>query len=75
VGQYTKFIGCEGESEYEGRLLFVGEHTSSDWIGFMEGAIETGTKAALAITGSTRSNVQKSQASISSERRSWKRKV
>ena len=30
----------------EGRILFAGEHTSSGHEGFLEGAVETGERAA-----------------------------
>ena len=38
------FSGSEGESE--GNLHFCGEHTSVDFQGYMEGAVETGVRAA-----------------------------
>ncbi len=38
------FSGLEGEAE--GRLHFCGEHTSVDFQGYMEGALETGVRAA-----------------------------
>ncbi len=38
------FSGTEGEAE--GRLHFCGEHTSVDFQGYMEGAVETGLRAA-----------------------------
>lgn len=44
VGQYTTFAGVEGESE--GSLRFAGEHTSVNFQGYMEGALETGLRAA-----------------------------
>lgn len=44
VGQITAFGGAEGEPE--GRVFFAGEHTSSDFQGFMEGACESGERAA-----------------------------
>lgn len=46
-GQYTKFGGAEGERE--GNAHFCGEHTSSEWQGFMNGAVETGERAAREI--------------------------
>jgi len=47
VGQYTKFAGVERERE--GRALnchFAGEHTSIDFQGYLNGAVETGQRAA-----------------------------
>jgi monoamine oxidase len=44
VGQYTRFAGIEGESE--GAVHFCGEHTSVDAQGYLEGAVETGERAA-----------------------------
>lgn len=44
VGQYTQFSGAEFENA--GRLYFAGEHCSSDFQGYMNGAAETGRKAA-----------------------------
>lgn len=43
VGQ-ARFSGIEGQSE--GNLHFCGEHTSIDFQGYMEGACETGARAA-----------------------------
>jgi monoamine oxidase len=44
VGQYTKFAGAEGEQV--GTCHFAGEHTSIDNQGYLEGAVETGQRAA-----------------------------
>ncbi|MDX9735015.1 MAG: NAD(P)/FAD-dependent oxidoreductase [Thermoanaerobaculia bacterium] len=44
VGQITAFGGAEAERE--GGVFFAGEHTSSDFQGFMEGACESGERAA-----------------------------
>ena len=44
VGQYTGFSGHEGARQ--GRILFAGEHTSTDFQGYMEGAAATGADAA-----------------------------
>jgi monoamine oxidase len=43
-GQYTAFYGVEGERE--GNVFFAGEHTSADWQGYLNGAVETGQRAA-----------------------------
>ncbi len=48
-GQYTTIAGSEGTAEADGHLHFCGEHTSQDFRGYMEGALETGAAAALAI--------------------------
>jgi monoamine oxidase len=48
VGQYTKFAGIEGAQE--GNAHFCGEHTSIDSQGYLEGAVETGERAAREIT-------------------------
>jgi monoamine oxidase len=47
VGQVTKFGGAEGERN--GNALFCGEHTSIDFQGFMNGAVETGERAATEV--------------------------
>ncbi len=44
VGQYTQFSGAEFEPA--GNLYFAGEHCSSDYQGYMNGAAETGRRAA-----------------------------
>jgi monoamine oxidase len=44
VGQYTTFCGIEGERE--GNCFFAGEHTSLDFQGYLNGAVETGERAA-----------------------------
>jgi monoamine oxidase len=44
VGQYTRFAGVEREPE--GNIHFAGEHTSVDFQGYLNGAVETGQRAA-----------------------------
>ena len=44
VGQYTRFAGIEGAAE--GNCFFCGEHTSIDSQGYLNGAVETGERAA-----------------------------
>jgi monoamine oxidase len=44
VGQYTKFAGIERLQE--GAVHFAGEHTSVDFQGYLNGAVETGYRAA-----------------------------
>lgn len=47
VGQYTAFSGVEGEPV--GTCHFAGEHTSQDFQGYLNGAVETGYRAAAEI--------------------------
>jgi monoamine oxidase len=52
VGQYMKFAGIEGEREgTKGNLHFAGEHTSIEFQGYMNGAVESGERAAQEILG------------------------
>jgi monoamine oxidase len=44
VGQYTKFAGILGERE--GNIFFAGEHTSIKCAGYLNGAVESGERAA-----------------------------
>jgi monoamine oxidase len=44
VGQYTRFAGVERLPE--GNCFFCGEHTSIDFQGYLNGAVETGERAA-----------------------------
>lgn len=44
VGQYTRFSGAE--KERSGNCHFCGEHTSQDFQGYLQGAVETGGRAA-----------------------------
>lgn len=44
VGQYTKFAGIVGERE--GNIFFAGEHTSIKYPGYLNGAVESGERAA-----------------------------
>lgn len=46
-GQYTRFAGMEGRPE--GAAHFCGEHTSQDAQGYLEGAVETGERAAAEV--------------------------
>jgi monoamine oxidase len=45
-GQFLKYRGVAGESEYNGRFLFAGEHASLRFPGTVQGALETGLLAA-----------------------------
>ena len=47
VGQYTAFAGIEGRPE--GSCHFAGEHTSIDFQGYLNGAVETGQRAAAEV--------------------------
>jgi monoamine oxidase len=49
VGQYTRFSGAE--KERSGNCHFCGEHTSQDFQGYLNGAVETGERAAAEILG------------------------
>jgi monoamine oxidase len=47
VGQYTRFSGAEGE--VSGTCHFAGEHTSQDSQGYLNGAVESGERAAAEV--------------------------
>jgi len=47
AGQYTRFSGAE--KEQSGNCHFCGEHTSQDFQGYLQGAVETGERAASEI--------------------------
>jgi monoamine oxidase len=48
-GQYTTFFEVAAEPALDGRLQFAGDHTSVDFFGFMNGAFESGDRAAAAL--------------------------
>jgi len=52
VGQYTKFAGAEGERSFD--CHFCGEHTSIDSQGYLNGAVETGERAAAEVAADLR---------------------
>jgi monoamine oxidase len=52
VGQYTAFAGIEGRQE--GDAHFCGEHTSVDFQGYLNGAVETGERAAAEVIADLR---------------------
>ena len=52
VGQYTAFAGAEGERS--GNCHFAGEHTSIDFQGYLNGAVDTGISAAKEILADLR---------------------
>jgi monoamine oxidase len=47
VGQYSSFAGAEREQSFD--CHFAGEHTSIDFQGYLNGAVETGERAATEI--------------------------
>lgn len=47
VGQYTTLAGVAGERE--GNILFAGEHTSVNYQGYLNGAVESGERASQEI--------------------------
>jgi monoamine oxidase len=49
VGQYTAFAGYEKATQ--GGVLFAGEHTSTDFQGFMEGGASEGVRAGEELLG------------------------
>lgn len=49
-GLYKKWKTHAGEAEYSGRFLFAGEHTSAEFSGTLQGALESGTNAASKIS-------------------------
>jgi monoamine oxidase len=48
-GQYQAFAGVEGERE--GGVHFCGEHTSQDFQGYLNGAVDSGERVAAEILG------------------------
>ena len=49
VGQYTTLFDVVAEPALDGRLQFAGEHTSVDFLGFMNGGVESGNRASAAL--------------------------
>lgn len=49
VGQYTSFAENGAKAELGNRLFFAGEHTSANFQGFMNGAVESGERVAREI--------------------------
>ena len=49
VGQYTTMLEVARNLRCDGRLQFAGEHTSSDFLGFMNGGVESGNRASDAL--------------------------
>jgi monoamine oxidase len=48
-GQYTRLLEAALEPALGGRIWFAGEHTSLDYQGFMNGAVESGERVAATI--------------------------
>lgn len=46
VGQYSSIYGAFSRIELGGRLLFAGEHTSIDYAGYMNGAVNSANRVA-----------------------------
>lgn len=51
IGQYTTLLPETATPSTDGRIQFAGEHTSVDFIGFMNGAVESGERVAAALLG------------------------
>jgi monoamine oxidase len=51
VGQYTTLLEEAAPASEDGRIHFAGEHTSSDFLGFMNGAVESGERVAAELLG------------------------
>ncbi len=51
VGQYTTLLEEAGTPSEDGRIHFAGEHTSADFLGYMNGAVESGERAARELLG------------------------
>jgi monoamine oxidase len=49
VGQYTTLLEVAPEPALNGRLQFAGEHTSSEFLGFMNGGVQSGNRASAAL--------------------------
>jgi monoamine oxidase len=52
VGQYTSFAGIEGRQE--GNAHFCGEHTSIDFQGYLNGAVESGERVTAEVLADLR---------------------
>jgi monoamine oxidase len=49
TGQYTTLLELAAEPALHGRLQFAGEHTSTDFLGFMNGGVQSGNRAAATL--------------------------
>jgi monoamine oxidase len=52
VGQYTSILEETSSPELDGAILFAGEHTSPEFLGFMNGAVESGERVARELLAS-----------------------
>jgi monoamine oxidase len=48
-GQYTTLLSAARTKECDGRLHFAGEHTEPEFLGYMNGAVMSGNRAAMEI--------------------------
>ena len=48
-GQYTTLLDVAAEPALGGRVQFAGEHTSVDFLGYMNGGVQSGNRAAAAL--------------------------
>ncbi|MGH6736347.1 MAG: flavin monoamine oxidase family protein [Methyloceanibacter sp.] len=48
-GQYTTLLDVAAEPALDGRVQFAGEHTSVDFLGYMNGGVESGNRASAAL--------------------------
>ncbi|MBX2989021.1 MAG: FAD-dependent oxidoreductase [Bdellovibrionaceae bacterium] len=58
-GQFSRFNGVFQEADYQGRLAYAGEHTSAGHHGRIEGALESGRRAAAQVIAALESAVKK----------------
>ena len=49
VGQYTTLLDVTADPALDGRVQFAGEHTSSEWLGYMNGGVQSGDRASAAL--------------------------
>jgi monoamine oxidase len=49
TGQYTTLLEVAAEPALGGQLQFAGEHTSSDFLGYMNGGVQSGNRAVAAL--------------------------
>ena len=48
-GQYTTLLDVVADPALDGRVQFAGEHTSVDFLGYMNGGVESGNRASAAL--------------------------
>jgi monoamine oxidase len=56
IGQWTSFAGIEAEPV--GRIHFAGDHTSEKFQGYMNGAVESGIRAAGEVLGTIKQTIK-----------------